>query len=251
VRSYALLVTGTTGTNLLRDRLYAAYASHHAGLGNAEAARLIYRRDILPALPAPSSGPIVDIGCGQGHLVRLLLADGFDAAGIDVSPEQVAIAQAAGPDRIKKGDYHQILAECPRQFAAVVATDLLEHLTKPEVLETFDRVAGALIAGGVFIARVPNAASPFGGHLRHGDFTHESSYTARSVRQLAAAAGFGSVTVLPCPPVAHGVVSAARLALWKLISAFYQIALAAETGCMRGHIVTQNMTFVAHKAGEQ
>ena len=165
--------------------------------------------------------------------------------GIDVSPEQVAIARAAGLDRIREGDYRDVLAERPGLLAAVVATDLLEHLTKPEVLDTFDRVAASLVPGGVFIARVPNAGSPFGGHIQHGDFTHESSYTARSVRQLAAAAGFGSVTVLPCPPVAHGLVSAGRVALWKPISAFYRIALAAETGVLGGHIVTQNLTFVA------
>jgi 2-polyprenyl-3-methyl-5-hydroxy-6-metoxy-1,4-benzoquinol methylase len=236
-----------TETNSVRDRMYAAYASQHAGCSLRDAAGLIYRRDIRPALPQPRSGQIVDIGCGQGQLVRLLLADGYDAMGIDVSPEQVAIARASGLDLIQEGDYNEILAKRPGKLAAVVAIDVLEHLTKPEVLETFDRVAAALMTGGVFVARVPNAGSPFGGHIRYGDFTHESSYTSRSVRQLAAAAGFGSVFVLPCPPVAHGLVSAARLAIWKSISAFYQIALAAETGALRGHIVTQNITFVAHK----
>ena len=39
---------------------------------------------------------MVDIGCGSGQLVRCLLADGYDAAGIDVSPEQVALARRAG-----------------------------------------------------------------------------------------------------------------------------------------------------------
>ena len=79
------------------------------------------------------------------------------------------------------------------ELAAVTATDLLEHLTKPEVLATFDAAAAALRPGGRFIARVPNAVSPFGGHIRYGDFTHETWFTARSVRQLAAAAGFGPV----------------------------------------------------------
>jgi hypothetical protein len=99
------------------------------------------------------------------------------------------------------------------------------------------------------VARVPNAASPFGGHIRYGDFTHESSYTERSVRQLAAAAGFRSVTVRPCAPIAHGLLSAGRVAIWKPVSAFYRVALAAETGVLRGHIVTQNLTFVARKTG--
>jgi 2-polyprenyl-3-methyl-5-hydroxy-6-metoxy-1,4-benzoquinol methylase len=238
-----------TSSRLLRDRLYEAYASHHASYNDSEAAALIYRRDIRPPLPPPSAGPVLDIGCGQGQLVHLMIADGYDAEGIDVSPEQVGLAQAAGLDRIQQGDYRDLLDERVGSLAAVTATDVLEHLTKDEVLDTFDRVVSALVPGGVFVARVPNAASPFGGHIRYGDFTHESSYTARSVRQLAAAAGLGSVNILPCPPVVHGLVSAARVAVWMPVSAFYRIALAAETGVLRGHVVTQNLTFVARKDG--
>ena len=231
----------------LRERLYEAYASQHARCGDGEAAALIYRRDIRPELPPPAAGPVLDIGCGQGQLVRLMLADEYDATGIDVSPEQVALARAAGLDRVEQGDYLRLLDMRDGQLAAVTATDVLEHLTKAEVLDTFDRVARALIPGGVFVARVPNAASPFGGQIRYGDFTHESSHTARSVRQVAAAAGFARVDVQPCPPIAHGLVSAARVAVWKSVSAWCKVALAAETGMLRGHIVTQNLTFVARK----
>lgn len=241
-------MTATPGQATIRDRLYGAYTSQHAGRAGGEAIALIYRRDIRLALPPPDAGPVVDIGCGQGELVRLLLADGYDAEGIDVSPEQVAVAHAAGVERVRAGDYRGILQASAGRLAAVTATDLLEHLTKDEVLETLDRVAGALAPGGVFVARVPNAVSPFAGHIQYGDFTHESSYTERSVRQLAAAASFESVTVLPCPPVAHSLMSAARVAVWTLVSGSCKIALAAETGVLRGHIVTQNLTFIAHKA---
>lgn len=236
--------------SLRQDRLYQAYASHHANRASDDAAALIYRRDIRPALPPPDTGLVIDIGCGQGQLVRLLLADGYDAEGIDVSPEQVAIARESGLDRVREGDYRVALEPRLGEIAAITATDLLEHLAKDEVLETFDLVGAALMPGGVFVARVPNAVSPFGGHIRYGDFTHESWFTARSVRQLAAAASFESVAVLSCPPVAHGLVSAIRVAVWKAVSASFAVALAAETGMLRGHIVTQNLTFVARKAGE-
>ena len=181
--------------------------------------------------------------------MRLLLGDGYQAEGIDISPEQVALARASGLAQVGQGDYRGLLGARPGRLAAVTATDVLEHLVKNEVLDTFDCVMSALAPGGVFVARVPNAVSPFGGHIQHGDFTHESWFTERSVRQLAAAAGFRSVTVLPCPPVAHGLVSAARLAVWASVSVALKLALAAETGSLRGHIITQNLTFAARKPG--
>jgi SAM-dependent methyltransferase len=230
-----------------RDRLYESYASQHAGCANGVSTALIYRRDIRPLLPSSATGPVLDIGCGQGQLVRLLLADGYDAEGVDISPEQVALAKEAGVGSVHAGDYRAYLDRRAGQLGAVTATDILEHLTKSEVLATFDQVVKALVVGGVFAARVPNAVSPFGGHIRYGDFTHESWFTAASIRQLAAAAGFRTVTVLPCPPVAHGLQSAARVAVWKVVSGFCKTALAAETGTVRGHIVTQNLTFAARK----
>ena len=194
-------MNGARDTAALRQRLYEAYASQHAGHGSGVFTALTYHRDIRPLLPHPKAGSVVDIGCGQGALVRLLIADGYDAVGVDISPEQVAVAHAAGLSQVRQGDYRDILQARRGQLAAVTATDVLEHLTKEEVLETFDAVATSLIPGGVLIARVPNAVSPFGGHIRYGDFTHESWFTARSVRQLATAAGFDSVAVLPCTPV--------------------------------------------------
>ena len=171
--------------------------------------------------------------------------DGFDAEGIDISPEQVAYARTAGVARIRHRGFRAILAAHPVHFAAIAATGLLGHLTRPEVLQTFDDVAAALAPGGVFVGRVPNAVSPFGGHIRGGHFTHRTSFTARSIRQCAAAARFNSVLGRSSPPVAHGLASAARVMVWYVASVCYRIALAAETGMLRGPIVVQNLTFAA------
>ncbi len=146
--SYAHCVTTLTDDSSLQDRLYRAYASQHAGRGDATSAALIYARDIRPLLPSPAAGKVIDIGCGQGDLVRLLLADGYDACGIDVSPEQVRLAHASGLSRVHQGDYREALAERQYGCAAVTATDFLEHLARDEVLDTFDRVAQALSPQG-------------------------------------------------------------------------------------------------------
>lgn len=228
----------------VRNRLYEAYATGHAGLSDDRASELAFRRDILPHLPSNRAADVVDLGCGQGHLVRLLLAHGYpNSRGIDISPEQVALAHAAGVSQVELGDFRS----CFRGAAldAVTATDFFEHLTKEEILDAFDHTRAALRAGGVLILRVPNAVSPFGGNYRYGDLTHETSFTARSLHQLGVAAGFSRVEVSECRPNVHGVKSLGRSMAWKGISLGMKLALAAETGVVRGHAVTQNIVAVA------
>jgi 2-polyprenyl-3-methyl-5-hydroxy-6-metoxy-1,4-benzoquinol methylase len=230
----------------MRARLYRAYASDHAGVDDGVAVRLVARRDIVPHLPADRGARVVDVGCGQGGLVRELIRSGYHRAeGVDVSPEQVALAHVQGLSQVRLGDLHTLLAEGDATWDAVVATDVLEHLDKEEVLHTFDSVARGLRPGGVFIARVPNAGSPFGGSIRYGDFTHETWFTERSVRQLANASGFSEVTALPCRPIAHGFKSGLRVAVWRGFESAMRLAYGAETGVLRGAILTQNLTFVA------
>jgi 2-polyprenyl-3-methyl-5-hydroxy-6-metoxy-1,4-benzoquinol methylase len=234
----------------LDERMYLAYASTHAGRSERGQADLSYRRDIRPHLPATISGArVLDIGAGQGDLIRLLVDDGFAAQGVDISPEQVDLARAAGLTQVELNDFHRVLDTADGSWDAVIATDLLEHLEKAEVLRTFDEVRYALRPGGVFIARAPNAVSPMGGNYMYGDITHQTWLTRRSVHQLAAVAGFDRVDVYACPPIVHGPTSALRAAIWKPISGLLKLALAAETGQLTGHIITQNLVFVAHQAG--
>lgn len=231
-----------------RNRLYSAYASTHAGTAQGDANRLAFEREVLPHLDYPPSSAIVDLGCGQGELVREFHKHGFAGArGIDISAEQVQIAHENGIANIALGDFRTILGT--EQVDVVTATDFLEHLTVDEVLETLDVVFASLNPGGIFIARTPNLASPFGGGYRYGDMTHETSFTARSLRQLGNTAGFRSIEVYSCPPKAHGIVSTARLAVWKVASGAMKTALAAETGRLRGHHVTQNIVAVMRKQG--
>jgi hypothetical protein len=84
------------------NRLYEAYVSQHPGRSRDEAAALVYGPDIRPLLSRSAAGPVVDLGCGCGELVRLLQAEVFVAEGIDISPEQVALACAAGMDLVRR-----------------------------------------------------------------------------------------------------------------------------------------------------
>lgn len=229
-----------------RERMYRHYASDHAGLVNWAAERRIVRALVLPHLPADKSATILDVGCGQGTTVRTCQELGYaNTSGVDVSPEQVELARRAGIEDVYCHDFISYLTEKPGSFDALLATDVLEHLTRAEVLEVMDAVRLALRPGGVFIARVPNSGSPFAGRIVHGDFTHETSFTGRSLRQIASVTGFTGSNVYDTKPVSNGFRAAVRQGIWAVAAASMKVILAAETGEARGHLVGQTVILVA------
>ena len=142
------------------------------------------------------------------------------------------------------GDYRALLAREPGGLTAVIATDFLEHFAKERGVPIFDEVRKALAPGGVFIVRSPNATSPFFGNYQFSDFTHDSVFTPRSFAQLAANAGYAKCEAFPCVPAVHGLKSAVRAGVSRVVSAGLRLALAVETG-VSNHIVTQNFIGVA------
>jgi len=119
---------------------------------------------------------------------------------------------------------------------------------KADVLPALDAILVGLRPGGRLVARVPNAEGPFGARTRYADFTHGTAFTQRSIRQVLAASGFDTISVHPTEPVAHGLLSLIRFGLWKVLALLGRLYLVVETGVTRGHVLTQNVVAVAHKA---
>ncbi|MEV4623799.1 class I SAM-dependent methyltransferase [Asanoa sp. NPDC049573] len=93
-------------------------------------------------------GPVLDVGCGPGRTTGFLHELGVDIAGLDLSPEFLAIARAENPGL--RFDEGSILAlnHPPSTFAGLLANYSLIHIpdeTLPEVLAGFHR---ALRPGG-------------------------------------------------------------------------------------------------------
>jgi SAM-dependent methyltransferase len=86
----------------------------------------------VPAAPARKR-TVIDIGCGRGQIVRFLQLDGFDAEGIDISPEQAALARAAGVARIRQKDFRASLAAHPAQCAAIATENYFGWMLESQV----------------------------------------------------------------------------------------------------------------------
>jgi SAM-dependent methyltransferase len=138
-------------------------------------------------------------------------------------------------------------AQAPDSLDAIIAYDVIEHLTKDELITVTDEVARVLKPGGRWIIHVPNGLSPFVGVMTYGDLTHELAFTPESLTQLFLSSGFHSLDVFEDPPAVHGWKSTLRAVLWRLVRQVYRLILAVETGSTEHRVFTMNLIAVAVK----
>jgi len=184
-----------------RTRLYQRYFTASYGLDNpadefGRQRRLDTLKDLLLRwLPAERSARIVDLGCGTGYAVEMLIRNGYThVEGVDASQEQVAVAEARGLPVVQE-DMFRYLPGRHEQFDAVLALDLIEHLDRDELLEFLELAREALRPGGRLIVRTPNANAPTALRMRFRDLTHEIIFTEHSLRMAFLAAGLRPVVL--------------------------------------------------------
>lgn len=102
------------------------------------------------------SDPIVDVGCGPGHVAAFLADTGATVSGIDLSPQMVAVASREFPDLdFQVGNLVNLLK--PRTAAgwgAVLAWYSLVHLAGSELAPAIAALARTLTPGGVLAVAV-------------------------------------------------------------------------------------------------
>ncbi len=193
----------------------------------------VFRKLFTPHLPAKRDARILDLGSGYGEFLYFLQREGYErAAGVDLNPKQVDTARSLGVRNLTCGDARQLLRDSCGCLDFVSAINVLEHFPKEKALELLNLVYAALGPGGRFLCQVPNAAT-FYLPLFYMDFTHETPFAPSSLKQALQMAGFVNVRVSGVGPVVHGLKSAVRFALWKLIEAclrFVQIVEAGPSG---------------------
>ncbi|HEV2818970.1 MAG TPA: class I SAM-dependent methyltransferase [Solirubrobacteraceae bacterium] len=109
----------------------------------------------IDALAPP--GPVLDIGCGDGALLRALAARGRAGLGLELGAGEGPVPQAdrtpAIPPRVIEAD----AGDLEGGWAAIVAWHSLEHLPAPGV--ALDAAAARLGPRGLLVVAMPNAAS--------------------------------------------------------------------------------------------
>lgn len=151
------------------DAVATAYADHLVD----ELAGLPFETWLLDRVVGHAAGqPVVEVGCGPGHVTAYLAEHGADATGIDLAPGMVAEARRRFPGRrFEVGDLRQLGRPTTGPgWAAVLGWYSLIHLAPAELPDAVAALARPLSADGWLVL-----ALHAGEEVRHLDdwFGHD------------------------------------------------------------------------------
>lgn len=185
---------------------------------------------------------ILDLGSGTGALLYLLHSLGCRSlTGVNLCQEEIDRAQRLVPADFHQADLVQFLRDTEATWDWIGCFNILEHLTKDEVLETLQLCARRLRPGGSVIVMVPNGLSAYSGVTRYWDFTHKLAFVPNNFRQLLPLCGFDAVAFRECGPIPHGPVSTVRYALWQLVRQAIRLRLMIEVADAKDGIYSMDM----------
>jgi uncharacterized protein YceH (UPF0502 family) len=146
---------------------YDAVAEAYSGNLTDELAGLPFETWLLDRVAAHADGgPVVEVGCGPGHVTAYLAAAGADATGLDLSPGMVAEARRRFPEgSYEVGDLRRLMRPTTAPgWSAVLAWYSLIHLAASELSEAVGALARPLVPGGWLVIGLHAGAE-----IRHND----------------------------------------------------------------------------------
>lgn len=90
----------------------------------------------------PEDSRVLDLGCGDGELLRLLIGKGCTGTGVEIEPAGIVAALRAGVDVIDLDLNTQLAEFADDSYDVVILSRTLQNVHKPrEVLEQISRIA--------------------------------------------------------------------------------------------------------------
>ena len=169
------------------ERFVAAFRGDEAAL-QARYADLVARL-------VEHGGPVLDLGCGDGLVLDLLVGAGLPASGVELDPAVAAPAIARGLDVTVGDAIEHLRSSGPGSLGGLVALQVVEHLGPQDLLELVALSADRVRAGGLVVVETINPSSFYVySHALWLDPTHARPVHPAYLEFLFREVGFRSVT---------------------------------------------------------
>lgn len=170
---------------------------------------------------------VLDLGCGEGYMARMLLEGGAsEVVGLDLSHEMIAAAKLATTDvraHFSVCDLRGGLPPLNREFDVILAIFLFNYLTDTEVAAVMTELSAVLRPGGRVVVTIPHPLLP---HLNRSDasravfdFPSECAYLSHDNSLLAGSildAEGSQIEVLAVSRTVQSFLDAVNLREWRL-----------------------------------
>jgi O-antigen chain-terminating methyltransferase len=141
----------------MKKNFYRAFEEKYRGSRELIAGRLqFYLPFIEPLVREFGRVPAIDLGCGRGEWLEVLLAAGLDARGIDLDSGMLQPCVDLGLPA-EKGEAIAHLHALPSKSQAIVsAFHVVEHIPFDALEELVSEAKRVLLPGGLLILETPN-----------------------------------------------------------------------------------------------
>ncbi len=137
-----------------RQAVIASYDEHYAAEGQLRDTDAFYQW-VLARMDVCAPGALLDVACGEGHLIKYARQQGLDAVGIDFSPNAVSLAQRITHANLFSVADAETLPFADGSFQYVTNLGSLEHFAHPE--RGLAEMRRVLAAGGLLALILPNS----------------------------------------------------------------------------------------------
>ena len=140
------------------SRFYRAFEDRHRGSRALIASRLeVYLPFLAPLKGLYSHPAVLDIGCGRGEWIEMLIQQGYDATGVDLDAGMLEACRVLGLP-VRNDDALNALRQTPDEsLVAVSGFHIAEHVPFAVLEEMVTEAIRVLRPGGLLILETPNA----------------------------------------------------------------------------------------------
>jgi O-antigen chain-terminating methyltransferase len=201
------------------DGFYRAFEEKFRGSRELIKSRLHAYLPFVEALKLMATSlDAVDLGCGRGEWLEVLVGLGFNARGVDLDDGMLAACHERGLNA-SRGDAIEFLRGLPDASQVLISgIHLAEHLPFFQLRNLVREAIRVLQPGGLLILETPNPENPnVAGNTFHLDPTHKAPLPPELLSFLPEYYGFARVKVLRLQE-RHDLVKAPTISLRDVLT---------------------------------
>jgi SAM-dependent methyltransferase len=188
--------------SVVSSDFYKAFEDRYRGSRELIMDRLaVYLPFIEPLKSADGECTALDLGCGRGEWLELLLANGFAPFGVDMDEGMLGDCTSRGLPARCAGALESLTALPGESQAIVTAFHLVEHIAFSDLTMLVVEAWRVLRPGGILILETPNPENILvGTHEFYLDPSHQKPIPPNLLRFLVEQQGFERNIVLRLNP---------------------------------------------------